>query len=167
MSQTSMSVNAEQCADTNPKWGKKRAGEPVHGTGERDEQIGARPRRQLNRRANALFLKIAGGGLRAYSALKHVGRSSGREYITPLSAYPLGDGFVMAVLYGEAKSVDWVRNVMAASQCVLKTHGEEFVLEGPEVIPASQALVAYPPLLRFVYRSRGIQEFVWAHRRES
>jgi hypothetical protein len=104
--------------------------------------------------------------LRAYSALKHTGRSTGREYVTPLSAYPLGDGFVMAVLYGEAMSVDWVRNVMAAGQCVLKTHGEEYVLEKPEILPASQALAAYPPLLRWVYRARGIHEFLWAHRRQ-
>jgi hypothetical protein len=146
---------------------KEKAGEIVPGNRERQGKIGVRPRRQLNRRANALFLKIAGGRLRAYSALKHRGRSSGREYITPLSAYPLGDGFVMAVLYGEAKNVDWVRNVMATDQCVLKTRGEEYVLERPEIIPASQALAAYPPLLRFVYRSRGIHEFLWAHRRQS
>jgi hypothetical protein len=143
---------------------EEKAGEPVPGTTERRVKIGARPGRQLNRRANALFLKIAGGRWRAYSALKHRGRSSGRTYITPLSAYPLGDGFVMAVLYGEAKNVDWVRNVMEASWCVLKTRGEEHVLERPEIIAASQALPAYPPFLRLVYRSRGIHEFVWAHR---
>lgn len=137
------------------------------GTIERHGKIGALPRRQLNRRSNALFLKIAGGRLRAYSVLKHRGRRSGREYVTPLSAYSLGDGFVMAVLYGEAKNVDWVRNVMEASRCVLKTCGEEYVLEGPEIIPASQALAAFPPLLRVVYRARGIHEFVWAHRRQS
>jgi deazaflavin-dependent oxidoreductase (nitroreductase family) len=146
---------------------KEKAGETVPGNRERQGKIGVRPRRQLNRRANALFLKIAGGRLPAYSALKHLGRSSGREYVTPLSAYPLGDGFVMAVLYGEAKNVDWVRNVMAAGQCVLKTRREEHVLERPEIIPASQAEAAYPPLLRFMYRSRGIHEFLWAHRRQS
>jgi len=134
---------------------------------ERQGETGVRPRRQANRRSNALFLKIAGGRLRAYSALKHTGRSSGREYITPLSAYPLGDGFVMAVLYGEAKSVDWVRNVMAAGRCFLKTRGEEYALEKPEILPVSQAEAAYPPLLRWVYRSRGICEFVWAHRQQS
>ncbi len=128
--------------------------------------IGSRPTRQANRRANALFLKIAGGRFRAYSALKHIGRSSGKEYVTPLSAYPLGDGFVMAVLYGEAAKVDWCRNVMAAGQCILKTHGQEYVLEKPEIIPASHALAAYPPLMRLVYRRRGIHEFVWAHRQQ-
>jgi hypothetical protein len=73
----------------------------------------------------------------------------------------------MAVLYGEASKVDWVRNVMAAGRCVLKTRGEEYVLEKPEIIPASQADAAYPPPIRWVYRSRGIHEFVWAHRQQS
>ena len=138
----------------------------MQGNTESQGKIGARPRRQANRRANALFLKISGGPLRAYSALKHIGRSSGREYVTPISAYPLGDGFVMAVLYGEAAKVDWVRNVIVAGRCVLKTRGEEYVLEKPEIISASQALAAYPPLMRCVYRSRDIHEFMWAHRQQ-
>ena len=129
--------------------------------------IGARRRGRLNRWANALFLKIAGGHLRAYSALKHRGRRSGQEYTTPLSAYPFGDGFVIALLYGQAQNVDWVQNVLAANQCLLRTRGEEYLLERPEIIPASRAETAFPPLLRLLNRSRGIREFLWAHRRES
>jgi hypothetical protein len=126
-----------------------------------------RPRdtRQAHRRANAIFLKIAGGPLRAYSALKHVGRSSGREYVTPLSAYPLGDGFVLALLYGDAQRVDWCRNVMAAGQCRLLTRGREYVLERPEILSAEQALPALPLLMRLLYRAQGIQQFLWVHRK--
>jgi deazaflavin-dependent oxidoreductase (nitroreductase family) len=134
---------------------------------EQRRRIGARPMGRLNGRANALFLKIAGGHVRAYSALKHRGRRSGREYTTPLSAYPFGDGFVIALLYGKAQNVDWVQNVMAADQCLLQTRGEEYLLERPEIIPASRAETAFPPLLRLLNRSRGIREFLWVHRRES
>jgi hypothetical protein len=125
-----------------------------------------RPRdtRQAHRRANAIFLKIAGGPLRAYSALKHVGRSSGREYVTPLSAYPLGDGFVLPLLYGDAKSVDWCRNVMTAGQCKLLTRGREYVLERPEILSAEQALAAFPLPTRLLLRARDIQQFLWVHR---
>ncbi len=119
--------------------------------------------RPMNRRANAFFLKIAGGRFRAYSLLKHIGRSSGREYRTPVTAFPLGDGFVLALLYGDAAEVDWCRNVMAAGKCILKTRGQEYVLEKPEIIPASKALAAYPLLFRFYYRTRGIQQFLWVH----
>jgi deazaflavin-dependent oxidoreductase (nitroreductase family) len=120
-------------------------------------------RSQLNKRSNAIFLKIAGGRFRAYSLLKHTGRKSGNEYRTPVSAFPLGDGFVLALLYGDAAEVDWCRNVMAAGKCILKTRGIEYLLERPELIPASQALAAYPPLLRFLYRVEGIQQFLWVH----
>lgn len=121
-------------------------------------------RSQLNKRSNAILLKIAGGPLRAFSLLKHVGRRSGKAYATPLSAYPLGDGFVIALLYGDATKVSWCQNVMDAGKCILKTRGQEYVLGRPEIISASQALPAYPPLARWVYQSRDIQQFLWVHR---
>jgi hypothetical protein len=50
--------------------------------------------------ANRGFLMISGRWFRAYSIVRHVGRTSGRAYQNPVSAYPLGDGFVIPVLYG-------------------------------------------------------------------
>ena len=128
-----------------------------------DPQRSERTPRQLNARSNAIFLKIAGGRFRAYSLLKHIGRKSGREYRTPISAFPLGDGFVLALLYGDATEVEWCRNVMAAGKCVLKTKGQEYQLEKPEIIPASKALAAYPPLFRFYYQASRIRQFLWLH----
>ncbi|MBX3082225.1 MAG: nitroreductase family deazaflavin-dependent oxidoreductase [Anaerolineae bacterium] len=95
--------------------------------------------------------------------LKHIGRKSGREYHTPVTAFPLGNGFVLALLYGDASEVDWCLNVMAAGKCILKTRGEEFVLERPESISTSQAMPAFPPLFRFVYRLQKVHQFLWVH----
>jgi deazaflavin-dependent oxidoreductase (nitroreductase family) len=114
------------------------------------------------RLANRFFLKIAGRRFRAYSIVKHTGRRSGRHYQNPVSAYPLGDGFVIPVLYGSGSQ--WVRNVMANGGCVLRTKGRDFILTRPEIIPPSQAFAAFPRLLRRTMRSRKIQSFVWAHR---
>jgi hypothetical protein len=50
-----------------------------------------------------------------------VGHTSGRQYRNPVSAYPLGDGFVIAVLYGTESN--WVRNVMAAGGFTLPDQG--------------------------------------------
>jgi hypothetical protein len=69
------------------------------------------------------------------STLHHIGRRSGRAYTTPLSAYPLGDGFVLAVAYPE---VDWCRNILAAGTCLLTWNGEDYLLERPEMIPLSR-----------------------------
>jgi hypothetical protein len=112
--------------------------------------------------SNRIFLKISGGCLRAYSLVRHVGRTSGREYRNPVSAYPLGDGFVIPILYGAQSQ--WVRNVMAAGRFALRTKGRDYTLERPEIISAAQALAAFSPWQRGMLRSRKIQDFVWGHR---
>jgi deazaflavin-dependent oxidoreductase (nitroreductase family) len=114
--------------------------------------------------SNRIFLKISGKWFRAYSIVKHTGRKSGREYRNPVSAYPLGDGFVIAVLYGAQSQ--WVRNVMAAGQFTLRTKGHDHLLERAEIIPPAQALPAFPATSRRMLRSRNIHDFVWAHRAE-
>lgn len=136
----------------------------MNDTVQRLSQNALRDSRQTHARSNWFFLKIAGGPFRAYSALNHVGRKSGREHVTPISAYPLGDGFVLAVLYGDVATVDWCRNVMAAGRCKLVTRGKEHTLERPEVVSADQALPAFPLLMRRMYKDRGIQQFLWLHR---
>lgn len=120
--------------------------------------------RPTNRIANRFFLKIAGGRFRSYSLLKHFGRRSGREYLTPVSAFPLGDGFVIALLYGDSSSVDWCRNVLTTGKCIVKTRGEELLLERPEIIAPSEALAAFPLPARLMYKARRINEFLWLHR---
>ena len=112
--------------------------------------------------ANRIFLMISGRWFRAYSIVRHVGRTSGRAYQNPVSAYPLGDGFVIPVLYGTQSQ--WVRNVMAAGHFTLRTKGRDYRLERPELISPAQALAAYPALLRGIMQLQQTQAFVWAHR---
>jgi deazaflavin-dependent oxidoreductase (nitroreductase family) len=125
--------------------------------------------RQLSKRGNPYLLKIAGTRLGMLyfnlSALDHVGRRSGRPYVTPLSAYPLGDGFVLAVAYPH---VDWCENVLAAGKCTLKWNGKEYALERPEVIPRAEAMKAYPLLVKpFLAGGAGQNKFVWLQRADS
>ena len=134
----------------------------LENTGSHAQPNTSNPRPQ-NRLANAFFLLIAGGRFRAYSLLKHIGRKSGREYRTPITAFPLGDGFVLALLYGQAAEVDWVRNVMTAGTCVLKTCGVEYQLVKPEIISAAKALPAFPPLFKSYYQTRAVNQFLWVH----
>ena len=125
--------------------------------------------RRLTKRGNPYLRKVAGTRLGMLyfnlSALHHVGRRSGRNYVTPLSAYPLGDGFVLAAAY---PYVDWLENVIAAGECVLKWNGEEYALETPELISRSEAMQAYPVLVRpFLAGAAGQNKFVWLHRRDA
>jgi hypothetical protein len=123
--------------------------------------------RHLTKPANAPLRRIAGTRWGALyfnlSALKHVGRSSGREYVTPLSAHPFGDGFVLALAY-PPEETDWYQNVLAAGKCTLKYVGHECALERPEPIPISQALSAYPLLVRPFIWVNSTNQAVWLHR---
>jgi len=124
--------------------------------------------RQASKAANRWMRTVAGTRLGSLyfnlAALHHVGRRSGREYMTPLSAYPLGDGFVLAVAYPH---VDWSENVLAAGKCALSWKGREYALERPERIPLSDALSAYPLLVRPFIFAPGTKEFLWLHRANS
>jgi hypothetical protein len=125
--------------------------------------------RQLSKRGNPYLLKVAGTRLGMLyfnlSALDHVGRRSGRPYVTPLSAYPLGDGFVLGVAY---PYVDWCENVLVAGKCTLRWNGKEYALERPEVIPRAEAMKAYPLLVKpFLAGGAGQNKSVWLHRADS
>ncbi|OBH07203.1 hypothetical protein A5696_01390 [Mycobacterium sp. E2699] len=122
--------------------------------------------RRATKRLNPYLRKVAGTrpGMLYFnlSALHHVGRRSGRAYVTPLSAYPLGDGFVLAAAYPR---VDWLENVLAAGHCTLTWNGGQYALERPEVIPRKDAMKAYPLLVRpFLAGAAGQNDFVWLHR---
>ncbi len=95
------------------------------------------------------------------SVLHHVGRRTGRPYSTPLSAFPLGDGFVLAVAYPH---VDWCENVLTAGRCTLTRNGEQHALERPELLPTPDALTAYPLLVRPFITAAGMNKFLWLHR---
>jgi hypothetical protein len=121
--------------------------------------------RHLTKRANPYLRKVAGTRLGMLyfnlSALHHVGRRSGRPYVTPLSAYPLGDGFVLAAAY---PYVDWLENVLVAGNCTLTWNGKEYALERPELLRLAEAMKAYPLLAKpFLAGAPGQNKFVWLH----
>lgn len=125
---------------------------------------------QAHRTSNAFFLKIAGGPLWAYSRLTHIAHPYRAHQWAGIRHAALGLPpwrwlFVMALLYGEAATVDWCRNVMAPGGCTLKTRGHVYESVRPEIVSAGIGLAIYPPLIRRIYRSRGIREFLWVHRK--
>jgi len=71
--------------------------------------------------------------------------------------WPLGDGFVIALTYGE--SVDWYRNILAAGLGTLLWHGSVYAVGKPEPIDVETALPAFPLAFRLILRRR-VQHFV-------
>lgn len=72
------------------------------------------------------------GRLPAFGLLTHIGRTSGRAYVTPINVFRRGDRYLFALTYGSG--VQWVRNVLAAGGCTLRTRGRDVRLVEPELI---------------------------------
>jgi deazaflavin-dependent oxidoreductase (nitroreductase family) len=70
----------------------------------------------------------------AYAALiRHVGRTSGRPYQTPVGAVATDDGFLVALMYGSR--TNWLRNVLAAGSATIVHEGETHAVDRPELVP--------------------------------
>jgi deazaflavin-dependent oxidoreductase (nitroreductase family) len=115
--------------------------------------------RALNKRiTNPLLRTFASASHGPFAIIRHVGRRSGKPYETTIMVWPLGEGFVIALTYGD--SVDWYRNILAAGRCTLRWHGREYTLGKPEPIDVSTALPAFPPFIKMILRIRGTLQFV-------
>lgn len=87
--------------------------------------------------------------LPGFGIITHRGRRSGRTYRTPVNVFRRGDEYLFFATYGS--EVDWVRNVLAAGTCSLRTRGRDVTLIEPELISDPQLTLA-PPFVRFVER---------------
>src|SRR5687767_14833947 len=100
------------------------------------------PIRQAGKRLfNPLVLTFS-GRRGPYAVVRHVGRRSGRPYVTPVVAASLGDDFVIPLPFGT--EADWCCNIQAAGQCTLQRGGITYALTTPQVIDQASALPAFP-----------------------
>jgi deazaflavin-dependent oxidoreductase (nitroreductase family) len=77
----------------------------------------------------------------------HTGRTSGRQYRTPVLVFQRGDRYIIALTYGP--ETDWVRNVLAAGGCTLETRGRTVRLTRPRLFHDDDRRLM-PPLVRQV-----------------
>src|ERR1035438_7022053 len=70
--------------------------------------------------------------LPGFGILTHVGRKSGRVYRTPINVFQVSEGFLIALTYG--RESEWVKNVLAAGACQLKTGGVLYQLVAPTIV---------------------------------
>src|ERR1700746_2089415 len=61
------------------------------------------------------------GWLPGFGILTHVGRKSGKVYRPPVNVFRASKGFIIALTYSSQS--EWVKNVLAAGGCELKTRG--------------------------------------------
>lgn len=92
-----------------------------------------------------------------FGAIHHHGRKSGRDYRTPVKVFRSGDSYVVSLPYGADS--DWVKNVLAAGNCVLATRGQRVRMVEPTVYTDSgQAEI--PAFLRKALKRVNATEFL-------
>ena len=87
----------------------------------------------------------------------HRGRCSGRRYETPVNVFTAGDGYVFALTYGPG--TDWVKNVLAAGGCELRTRGDIVELVSPRLFH-DETRRGIRPFERQVLRALGVADFL-------
>ena len=71
------------------------------------------------------------GRLPGFAVVTHVGRRSGRTYQTPVNMFRDAERYVFALTYGADSQ--WVKNVMAAGGCAVRTKGTAVRLCEPRI----------------------------------
>ncbi len=118
--------------------------------------------RRMNRKVmNPRAMKTAGTPGAYAGVIRHVGRTSGTEYETPVGPYPTEDGFVIALPYGT--SPDWLKNVLAAGSAVIVHEGETYTVDRPAIINAAEALDYVPSSEQTSLRIFNVDEFLSVH----
>lgn len=87
----------------------------------------------------------------------HRGRRSGRPYQTPVNVFSAGDGYVVALTYGP--DTDWVKNVLAAGGCELRTRGQIIQLGSPRLFH-DESRSSIRPVERQVLRILNVADFL-------
>ena len=92
-----------------------------------------------------------------FGVLTYRGRRSGTTYRTPMNVFRRGDHYVFALTYGG--EVQWVKNILAAGECELRTRGRDLHLVEPErfVDPERRQM---PPVVRQFLGLLRVSEFL-------
>jgi deazaflavin-dependent oxidoreductase (nitroreductase family) len=88
--------------------------------------------RKVNRVALNKVTRLVAPWLPGLGVVVHRGRTSGKQYRTPVNVFPRPGGrYLIALPYGP--DTDWVKNVVADGGCALLTRGTRLRLTTPRL----------------------------------
>ena len=111
--------------------------------------------RRFTRLGRPLGLKRAGKEGSATSIVQHIGRSSGRDYETPVVAVKHDHEFLIALPYGPR--TDWLQNVLAKGEATIVMDGRTYRADHPKVVPMAEATVYFPKKQQRLHQRFGLQ----------
>lgn len=95
--------------------------------------------------------------LPGFGILTHAGRKSGKLYRTPVNVFRASDKFLIALTYG--RDSEWIKNVLAAGGCQLKTRGVRYQLSTPTIVHDTTRR-RFPPFVRLILGLIGANDFM-------
>ena len=99
------------------------------------------------------------GKLPPFILIRHVGRSSGKEYETPVWAFRQPDGFLIVLTYGP--DTDWLRNLQAAGSCEGVYGGTTYRLTDPRIVEGDSRSQPLPWLVQRVVGTLSVRYFLY------
>ena len=120
----------------------------------------------LSRLLNPLVGLLAGRRFVPLIArIHHVGRRSGKPYMTPTGAHVTGNTIVIPLSFGNVS--DWARNVRAAGGCVVALGGRSYRATQPRFVDAADAKPvvdqSFNAVNRLGFRLFGIRQYLLLH----
>lgn len=117
----------------------------------------------MTKKLNRVMVRFAGRRHFTMAAqVRHIGRRSGKAYVTPVSARLVGDVAVLPLTFGNQS--DWARNVHAAGGCAIRLEGLDYIATEPEFLSRAEAksliLTAFSRPQRVMLRALGIKQFL-------
>ena len=100
-------------------------------------------RRMNKAMLNPRQLRTAGTAGAYADVIAHIGRSSGKQYRTPIVVVPIEGGFVVALPYGTR--ADWVKNVLAAGSATIVHAGSSYRVDRPDVVATRDVAGVFEP----------------------
>ena len=119
--------------------------------------------RPMTRVLNPLVGRFAGRRhVRMAAQIRHVGRRSGRAYVTSVGGRVVGDVAVIPLTFGNQS--DWSKNVRAAGGASIRVNGEDYNATKPVFLDrdAARPLLAsmFSPVERAGFRLLGIKQYL-------
>ena len=114
------------------------------------------------RALNPIMLPLAGKRWNPiFAVAEHRGRKSARQYVTPVAARRVDDGFVIALAFGA--QAEWHRNLVATPGGTIRWRGRAYPVGAPERIDIATALPAFMLIQRLALRIARVDGYVRVH----
>ncbi len=119
--------------------------------------------RRFNRDTVNVVIRLFAGFAPPLAVMYHVGRKTGLDYRTPITAFRTPRGYIVPLPYGV--DTDWCRNVLEVGGGTVHAHGEKVGVENPRILHDDDALPLLPAPLRPVLRAAHLPGYLLVDRR--